>query len=512
MAASGFVDRLESELDPSSNQVLGRVGGTLFLMGGIIIAATIPLGTAADHGALLVVAGACVGAGLVALALPWERWTRRALLGQTAVALLLVALTGQLAPASISGYLPMLVPIFMFVGLTQEAGYVLWTVPVAAVAYLSGTEGTVTHSAVAFVVTLAVSVIAGLTLAAMLEQHRQTRTRMVRLLGMTRALGHVGDVRETIELVEANVSELAGADAILTFVADAPGSTCYRSLSAPPEGVDGPLTIDIAVEPSALGRAIEREEICFIADTATEHQISPRLRRLVPFESMLVVPFGGNDGPIGGLVAGWWQPAKPLDELALAELEMLAGETGSVLERLLEVERIAEEAMTDGLTGLLNRRAIERRLQNLETGDAVLVFDLDRFKDVNDCNGHAAGDVLLRSFADCLRECCRTTDWCARFGGDEFMIVVRGGGVTGADTVSRKVQQAWHDRSPMTTASAGAAVHLPGRTPTETVADADAALYSAKAKGRDRAEVFAGHLLAEGSQLVVPRPHVRWSD
>ena len=175
--------------------------------------------------------------------------------------------------------------------------------------------------------------------------------------------------------------------------------------------------------------------------------------------------------------------------------ELLHGERG----------RAQEQALTDALTGLPNRRHAEVFLQATfaaaERGGpcTVVLLDLDRFKRVNDVHGHAAGDVTLFIFGRLLKRCTRRMDLSARYGGEEFISVLANADLSVAVGFARRVRKAiaevpfpWGQ----VTVSAGVAVYQPGMgTPDLLVAAADQALYRAKAEGRDRvamAQVQAG--------------------
>jgi len=163
---------------------------------------------------------------------------------------------------------------------------------------------------------------------------------------------------------------------------------------------------------------------------------------------------------------------------------------------LAEVQRLAT---TDELTGLPNRRWMtERLVQEQQRADAegspfcVAIIDLDRFKRINDRLGHACGDQVLRDFARCARHALPARDTLARWGGEEFLLLMPGVGVADAATRMRALLQTVHglqvDGAPLTF-SAGIAQHVTGRDVLDDVVAADERLYIAKQAGRDRIEV-----------------------
>ena len=167
---------------------------------------------------------------------------------------------------------------------------------------------------------------------------------------------------------------------------------------------------------------------------------------------------------------------------------------------LVESDKAHRQRSTlDPLTGLLNRNALEQRLAELEgtpcddargRSHALLLCDLDHFKRVNDQLGHAAGDAVLQQVADTMRSALRAGDSIYRIGGEEILVVLPGASEQDAVGVAERLRQAVRKRRPVgvgVTISIGAAVTKPSVVNTEDlVARADAALYSAKAGGRDQ--------------------------
>jgi diguanylate cyclase (GGDEF)-like protein len=148
-----------------------------------------------------------------------------------------------------------------------------------------------------------------------------------------------------------------------------------------------------------------------------------------------------------------------------------------------DLRRLADR---DALTGLDNRRALPEVLRAAQpAGATLLFFDLDKFKEVNDRHGHAAGDETLRRFAAGLRECFRPSDNLIRYAGDEFLVVARGLEASAvADRVAAlRLRLRRTGDGPPIGFSVGAAELAPGGRPEEALHAADEAMYAAK-RGR----------------------------
>jgi len=163
-----------------------------------------------------------------------------------------------------------------------------------------------------------------------------------------------------------------------------------------------------------------------------------------------------------------------------------------------EFDRSLELAVTDGLTGLRNRRYVFRHLESLlraGTASGVLMIDVDRFKPLNDYYGHAAGDAALREVAARLREHVRASDIVARYGGEEFLVVMSGAGAEETAVIAERLRSAVADRPidqgqaklPVTV-SIGSALSSSNTEAEPLIAAADSAMYRAKASGRNCVE------------------------
>ncbi len=163
------------------------------------------------------------------------------------------------------------------------------------------------------------------------------------------------------------------------------------------------------------------------------------------------------------------------------------------------------EANTDALTGVYNRRALFSRFPETEpaTGLAVLMFDLDHFKQINDRLGHAQGDLVLQAFADVMRTQLRGSDVAARLGGEEFCVILPGLDRSNALRVAERIRTAFAERAipigrdtEIATVSAGLATGGVDEPFSSVLSRADAALYKAKSAGRNQVHLAALRLVA----------------
>ena len=199
-------------------------------------------------------------------------------------------------------------------------------------------------------------------------------------------------------------------------------------------------------------------------------------------------------------------PADSSSELLflLETQKQMLSDSIKMAERLKTARNQAERlAMRDPLTDLLNRRGLRHRLDGLMQTDAaevaILHIDLDRFKQINDTFGHAAGDAVLCHMADLLSDVAGTQDFASRFGGDEFVLTLSGDSALGrASRAARRIGLnltepiSWNGRDLTVGASIGIAASGPGEAiRTDALLQrADVALYDVKRNGRGRARVY----------------------
>jgi diguanylate cyclase (GGDEF)-like protein len=244
---------------------------------------------------------------------------------------------------------------------------------------------------------------------------------------------------------------------------------------------------------------------------ADHHLLFPGIAGL---KSAALVPLPRMDRPIGALCFGSADPTRFTRHHGTDFLGHMGAVAAVCIENATNRSRLLRAGITDFLTGWHNRRYLQQRLkeelaraQRRGASIACLMIDVDQFKGINDGYGHLAGDKALKEIAQRVEEQIRSMDTAARFGGDELAILLPEASSADAAKLAERIRKAIASR-PITltaqikrslTVSVGVASVAPRRDEADLksvadrlVADADAALYRAKALGRNRVQTGAG--------------------
>jgi diguanylate cyclase (GGDEF)-like protein len=326
------------------------------------------------------------------------------------------------------------------------------------------------------------------------------------------ALSEHRQVAEVAE-VAARADDLAtGLDQILPLMCahvGGPAATAHRV------AVPGGAVESLAACPRGADPGIDDDRL---AEAARSAGIS-----LDGHRAFLVVPESGGSVVLVAMDLGPAARHGRWGDLFKVELRLLLVQLENLVKRTHSLEQLHRMTRTDALTGLPNRRALFEELGarfqadtagvRPRPGMVAAMLDLDDFKDYNDTFGHLGGDQALRMFARSIHEAKRTSDFVARFGGEEFCVLL-------ADADERRALR-WLERcrhavaasppdgGPLTF-SAGVATWDGRESADELLRRADAALYDAKAAGKDRSIVAMGsgragpHTPPRGTTLRTP--------
>ena len=322
------------------------------------------------------------------------------------------------------------------------------------------------------------------------ESQRRHAEQLAAITDVIREIGHCDPLDARPTICRTALALCDGAHAVSVWERGPDGAlttTATRPETSAPHRVEAHAHQHGAHVVMATGQPL------FVADARDSPHCDRRIIELLGAASVLFQPVADRTGMRGALAISWPEPRASISDGDALLIGVLAGEAAIAMQRADLLGRLDELTRTDELTGLPNRRAWdELRTHELAVAGrhghlvSVAMLDLDHFKHYNDERGHLAGDRLLRAAAAAWQSTLRTSDVLARWGGEEFALLLPGCDGAGAATLIERLRGTLPDG---VTFSAGVATS-DGRTAPRALVDAaDQALYLAKAGGRDRVVV-----------------------
>jgi len=324
-----------------------------------------------------------------------------------------------------------------------------------------------------------------------LQQAEDAQTR-------SRVLGEIGssiDLDEVLSRALEAAGAIPGADAAMISMTSADGKPLVATLG---------LSTEEAQRQAITGPPDGRQARSVgISYTYASEDLAPPGGLI---HSGLAVPVSGEFGQFGFLTIFARSSAEAFSDKTLEELETLARRAGPAIENARRFREARQLADLDALTGLHNRRYFHEtlarevaRAQRYNRQLALIVFDLDDFKSVNDRVGHLAGDAVLAEAAERVRDVVRSADIACRVGGDEFAVILPESTLADADQLYRRIQAAVSSR-PISQVgklylSAGVTELRPEDDAVTFFQRADEALYRAKHAGK-------GQVVAAAAETV----------
>lgn len=341
-----------------------------------------------------------------------------------------------------------------------------------------------------------------LSLALQVVRERATRQESARLLvdgyAMIRRLSRLGTVEAVAGSVVKHVADLLGAErvSLALYREDEASLTIVAAEGFPLASVK-----DVRIVPGdwVVGHVFASRRPVIVPDVRLLPSLRANPARYRTF-SFAAVPMLAGCEAVGVITVTDKRSNAAFtrqDELVLRTLSAAAAVALVAARSGNEVTRLAYAATIDALTGLLNRPGFDARLhQELERTKreaghlAVLMADVDDFKTINDTRGHQVGDAVLRRVGSVIRSSVRVFDVCARYGGDEFSVVMPNSDRESAIMCAERIRQRLADRAadddlPPLTMSIGVAIIAPGDSAGDVILRADQCLYLAKADGKN---------------------------
>ena len=333
--------------------------------------------------------------------------------------------------------------------------------------------------------------------ARLLAGRDQLVTELSTLLDISQSSSEATDEPALAASLARKLRVAAGVDGCVLFRWER-GSSLLRTL-----GADGTPELDPAydiLDHPAIRRCLsDAAPLVVQVDDPAADPVQVELMRRLGQQTLLLLPLQAAGAPIGLAQLISTRERCDFSDYELDYFTTMANHAGTVLENARLVERLRLYADVDQLTGVANHRYLQERLAQ-EVARAgrtrrplsVLMIDLDGFKAVNDQHGHADGDRVLRDVAASLRLAVRANDIVARYGGDEFVVLMPDTPEDRAKLVAERVVAAVRDRGHQMSdgsevslgASVGLAVHPhDASSPAGLLRAADAAMYAAKRGG-----------------------------
>ncbi len=323
-----------------------------------------------------------------------------------------------------------------------------------------------------------------------------------------RAAEALGSARSEAEVIEAGVEsarEVAAFDFAAVTLFHRKGST-HEICAVSGDGADELVGRSFRHNAGLVSMVVaNRQALPYRGEYEPSRQtVFARGHEPPAMPSLLVLPLLVHDRVLGTLVLGSSQK-HAFSQSVRPALEVLASHMAVSLSNARMLKRLEEQATTDGMTGLLNKRTLiveaERRIKAAARFGkplTLLVTDIDHFKNVNDTYGHDVGDVVIKGLGDVLRRIKRDTDIVGRFGGEEFVIVCEQtdeeGGTNLAERIRRELENTTFqtELGPLSvTCSVGVAPFpVAGRDWESLFKATDEALYVSKRSGRNQVTVW----------------------
>ena len=329
---------------------------------------------------------------------------------------------------------------------------------------------------------------------------RRRRYDLEALANLSRRVEAASSALEVVDVLLERVSDDFGLERLVLLRVDGNVITVHAG-----RGATGAPITSYEAHPRSVVQRVTSSGRTYLA--AGLDDADPWLAEVLPEAgNLLLVPMS-VDGRVTGVLVGEHSVGRGsrVERRIVDMVERFASHTALALENALLLERVRETSVTDGLTGIANRRHFDTSLQR-QIGRAartrepasLLLLDIDHFKQLNDTQGHQAGDDVLRRLAQVLRDHARVNDIPARYGGEEFALILAGCGADDAVGIAERLRQTVSDTLGVTVTVGVATfpVHAVGED--DLVRAADLALYEGKHSGRNRVVQPPATLAAAG--------------
>lgn len=316
------------------------------------------------------------------------------------------------------------------------------------------------------------------------------------------------DIERIAHVCVTNVPAIVGCAFASLYALDEANSILHLTKHNHPFPINKIVSLN-QTPPSPMVLAVKSKELILTGDIDTYAKpVIKRSQRAFAENysttNCAIIPLICHDRVVGVLnLADKTDPCGfTREDIALIELfgQLIGASIGNI--RLFE--KIQRQATMDGLTGLMNHRsfyeALERELWRARRyggSISLIMADIDNLKEINDTHGHRAGDKVIREISRRIKECIRQIDLAARYGGDEFSVILPNTEIEEAVLVAQRIVEVvssnpvtWQREHISLSVSVGLGQYGPDTNPEDITSRSDCALYQAKRSGKNRVSIF----------------------
>jgi diguanylate cyclase (GGDEF)-like protein len=316
------------------------------------------------------------------------------------------------------------------------------------------------------------------------------------------------DVKRIAEICVTEIPNLIGAKLASLYILDETSDILHLEKHNHPFLINNIVSLN-QNPPSPMIAAVRSKELLIIQNmdnpqSAMAGNVNRGFSKNYQNQGCIIAPLICHGRVVGVLNISDKEKKKAFSQEDIAVVELFRQLIGASVGNIHLFEKTQRQARTDGLTGMLNHRAFYEALE-IELGRcrryggkvSIIMADIDNLKPINDQNGHRAGDMAIKQISRRISACIRQIDLAARYGGDEFSIILPNTSLADATVVAERMVQmvggtpmVWENKKIALSISAGVGQYNSESDPSDVTKSTDQALYAAKQAGKGRVYVF----------------------
>jgi diguanylate cyclase (GGDEF)-like protein len=316
------------------------------------------------------------------------------------------------------------------------------------------------------------------------------------------------DVKRIAEICVTEIPNLIKANLASLFILDETSDILHLEKHNHPFLINNIVSLN-QNPPSPMIAAVRSKELLIIQDmdnpqSAVASNVNRGFAKNYQTQSCIIAPLICHGRVVGVLNLSDKENKKTFTEEDIAIVELFRQLIGASIGNIHLFEKTQRQARTDGLTGMLNHRAFYetlevelRRCRRYGGKVSIIMADIDNLKPINDHHGHRAGDMTIKQVSRRISACIRQIDLAARYGGDEFSIILPNTSLADSTVVAERMVQMvcstpmiWENQKIALSISAGVGQYDADTDPADVTKATDHALYAAKQAGKGRVYVF----------------------